>query len=346
MLSVDQRRVMETKNEAKAPNGGVVSPVRKNFYSILMVAFKRHLDELLARVASRETFRVRVENQANYNNEVRQIISEIKSLQILLREPFKVKVEDRSHLIAEEISKDFSKLDNQLSTLLVGLAHISEKIKLEVPKVQKVTGEISLSHLPDSYQLDNILDKLSEIKLAIAKIKLESPTISLPPQKEIKIPPFPKVIETAEGKEIIKAVEKLSDRLKDLPKKISPPKFPNHISVDNFPPQKYPMPVTHISINSLKGYVKTTAVTVTSALTPLPSEVLSNRRSLVLYNNAASTTIEVGGSTFTFGNGMPIKAGNYSPAFDAGVDMIVYGRTSSGSADVRVIEMSDEMTGR
>lgn len=110
-------------------------------------------------------------------------------------------------------------------------------------------------------------------------------------------------------------------------------------------PRPVATPVTNISINSLGGFVKSRSVTVTSALTPLPGEVLSNRRNIVLYNNS-SQTLEIGGSTFTFGTGMPVPAGTYSPAIDAGPNMIVYGRVTSGTADIRTLESSDIQDGR
>ena len=42
---------------------------------------------------------------------------------------------------------------------------------------------------------------------------------------------------------------------------------------------------------------------------------------------------------------MPIPASTYSPPLDAGSQMIVYGRVNSGTADVRVLEVSDLVTG-
>jgi len=104
------------------------------------------------------------------------------------------------------------------------------------------------------------------------------------------------------------------------------------------------MPVSNININPLRGEVKTRAITVTAELTPLPNEVLSYRRGLTIYNNG-SVTVYIGGSTMTINDGLPIPAGTYSPALDAGPRMILYGRTISGSSDVRVFEVSNENIG-
>ena len=60
----------------------------------------------------------------------------------------------------------------------------------------------------------------------------------------------------------------------------------------------------------------------------------------MIYNNG-DQVVEVGGSTMTFGTGIPIAADTWGPAIDAGPNMIVYGIVTSGTADVRVLEMSD-----
>lgn len=120
--------------------------------------------------------------------------------------------------------------------------------------------------------------------------------------------------------------------------------FPTKISVDNFPPQMTPQPVTSININPLRGFIKSTAVTVTTSLTPLPGTSLANRRSISIYNNG-SGTLYIGGSDVTAANGVPISSGTWGPEIDAGPRMILYGRVSSGTLDVRVLEMSNDDVG-
>lgn len=110
-------------------------------------------------------------------------------------------------------------------------------------------------------------------------------------------------------------------------------------------PRPMATPVTNFSLNGLGGFAKSTQVTVTSSLTPLPGEVLSSRRSMLIYNNG-NQTVEIGGSTFTFGNGMPVPATSYSPVIDASSKLILYARVTSGSVDIRVLELSDIATGR
>lgn len=123
--------------------------------------------------------------------------------------------------------------------------------------------------------------------------------------------------------------------------------FPESIAVNNFPPQKIPQPVSHININAHNGYIKTTATTVTSSLTTLPGYgVLDNRRAVQVYNNDASATLYIGGSDVTTTNGIPVPAQSFSTIIDAGETMILYGVVSTGSINVRVIEISDEAGGR
>lgn len=121
--------------------------------------------------------------------------------------------------------------------------------------------------------------------------------------------------------------------------------FPKSIELSNFR-QWIPTPVTNFNINPLRGVIHTTSATVTTALTVLPTYgVLANRRSVSLYNNSSSVTIYIGGSDVTATNGLPVPPLSYSPAFDFGTKMILYGVTSSSSADVRVMELSNDRAG-
>jgi predicted Zn-dependent protease with MMP-like domain len=155
---------------------------------------------------------------------------------------------------------------------------------------------------------------------------------------------MPKNVGLLEGKAIIRALDAVNKKLDELPKSFPEIQIPKSVSVDNFPPQKYPMPVTNINLNPLRGYAKSRAVTVTTTPTPLPDEVLAYRRGLVVYNNSSST-MYVGGSDVSATNGMPVPASSYSPAFDAGPKMIIYGVVASDTANVRVLELSNENIG-
>ncbi len=121
---------------------------------------------------------------------------------------------------------------------------------------------------------------------------------------------------------------------------------PMPVAITSYPPVMVPQPVTHISINALNGFVKTTAATVGTSLAILPSYgVLSSRRSIIIYNNS-SNTIYIGGSDVTTSNGMPVPANSYSPILDAGASLIVYGIAATAGNNVRVMEISDENSGR
>lgn len=122
--------------------------------------------------------------------------------------------------------------------------------------------------------------------------------------------------------------------------------IPDAVDIRNFPPQMVPTPVTHISLNALQGYIKTTSVTVGTSLATVPGYgVLSNRRSIIIYNNS-NATIYVGGSDVTTTNGMPVPPNSYSPILDAGVNVIMYAIASSSNNNIRVLEISDEASGR
>lgn len=134
--------------------------------------------------------------------------------------------------------------------------------------------------------------------------------------------------------EIVEAIKEIKIEARDI-------EFPKSISVDNWPPTKIPQPVTSINILPLGGILHTTAVTVSSTLTLLPSYgVLNNRRALIIYNNSTQT-IYIGGSDVTTSNGLPVPKSSYSPVIDASTTMIVYGIVSSGTANVRVMELSN-----
>lgn len=106
-----------------------------------------------------------------------------------------------------------------------------------------------------------------------------------------------------------------------------------------------PPTVTNVSINALNGEMKTQAITVTSTITAIPTNALANRRTLIFYNNS-NQNVELGGSTLTYGQGLPILPGTYSPPLDAGARLPIYAIVASGTADVRVGEISDQNTGR
>ena len=65
----------------------------------------------------------------------------------------------------------------------------------------------------------------------------------------------------------------------------------------------------------------------------------------MVYNNSSTVTIFIGGSDVTATNGLPVPPKSYSPPIDAGVKMILYAVTSSSTANVRVLEISNDRIG-
>lgn len=218
-----------------------------------------------------------------------------------------------------------SKLVNQVSQLNQAVA----KKELKIPDTQKVSGSVEISKMPDtSQEVVSALTKIEQsLNTVLRDVKAES-------KKEQKI-------ELSEGKTILNRLDRVADALVKLPGNME---FPTHVEVSNFPPHKYPNPVTNININPLRGTVKSRNITVGTSVTPLPDEVLAYRRSIIIYNNGAST-LYIGGSDVTATNGLPVAASSYSPALDAGPKMILYGISASGNINVRVFEASNENIG-
>lgn len=241
-----------------------------------------------------------------------------------------------------------------LSAKLRVLAEIEAKlpkdINLNFPEDVEIKGKVDVGTIEDLppvkvTNLDEVAKGVGMLinNLQVATVKaIERTKTEFPKQLQIDKP-----IKVEAFQELLEGIEELKKGFNLLiNKEAATIGFPNKsipVEVQNW---KVAQPVSHVSINGLRGFVKARAVTVTTTLTPLPGEVLSNRRSLVVYNNSASTTIYVGGSDVTAAEGIPVPASTYSPAFDASENLIVYAVTASGSADVRVLEMSDEAAGR
>jgi len=93
-------------------------------------------------------------------------------------------------------------------------------------------------------------------------------------------------------------------------------------------------------ITGLHGVVLTTAVAVANGTaTALPATILSNRKSMVAYNNG-TISIYLGGTGVTgAGNGIPVGTGDFSPAIDLGT-AIIYGYGTSAGGTMIVMEVS------
>lgn len=249
------------------------------------------------------------------------------------------------------------KVNTSLVAVLTAIKAIPP-FRIDWPKIFPITGRVvaTVDRVPPVtvLNLDDMSPYFNEISQGIAG--LEASTIStlktLTPKedKSTKSVIVTNSLDIKNFSDLLDGIEELKKGFNLLLKKdfgtISGPEV-QKVELTNFR-QFVPTPVTNVSVNGLGGFVKTNAITVGTSLSALPGNAgdsLLNRRAVVLYNNGA-VTFYVGGSDVTSSNGMPIPAGTYSPAIDAGPNMVVYGRTASGSTDVRVMELSDIATGR
>lgn len=221
-----------------------------------------------------------------------------------------------------------------------------EKYLKSVEENLKKLSTVKFPSFPNSIEVENFDEMGAYFKMLNDRISSLATAISQIPQAKIEIPKidFPKTKDAKADPKMMELLEEIANGLK----KIKTPKmeFPESIAVSNFPPQMIPQPVTNININALRGIVHTTAATVTNSLTPLPTYgVLPNRRSVIIYNNSSSNTVFIGGSDVSDTNGLPITANTFSPSIDAGINMVVYGVTTSSTADVRVMEVSNDNIG-
>ena len=86
----------------------------------------------------------------------------------------------------------------------------------------------------------------------------------------------------------------------------------------------------------ITGTIKSQSVDVTTAATQIPSSNLGSRRGCLLYN-AGAENVELGGSGVTFGEGVPLKPGQYLPLVISD-NAKIYGIAQNGTVDVRVLE--------
>lgn len=230
----------------------------------------------------------------------------------------------------------------QLKPILVSLQAGNKLDQQSVALLKNMTAYIqqvnaSVKGIKLDFPVTDIVAALHRVEAGLGSIRIE-----VPEQKEVKFPPFPKSLSMTEGKAILSALQTLAEKIDALPRSYPETVIPKTISVDNFPPQKYPLPPTNINLNPLRGFVKSTAITVGTTATPLPSTALAFRRSIVVYNNDSTNTLYLGGSDVSTAQGTPVPPLSYSPPFDAGVKMIVYGIVAAATINVRVLEASND----
>jgi hypothetical protein len=306
---------------------------------------------------------------------VSQVTSTMKSLgKALQSSVFSVKVENPidNTTLMKEVAQNTRGVKGKLEELIKkpaltfsGPIQARLETPIEFPKTIEVSNqpkEVIVSNLkdikidipqpivPEKIDLLPLEKAVKDLKTSFSDVARQLPSLKPDPVVIPKYPeqkPFPKELSMTEGKDIVEEVQGLRADIEQLYKLLETKEFGGEgsgkVEVTNFPPQHIPTPVTNININSLKGSVKTTAVTVTSAATLLPDTALSQRRSLIIYN-VSSNTIYVGGSDVSTSNGIPILAGATSPSIDAGDQMKLYGIASSPSA-VRIFEVSNNIEG-
>lgn len=252
----------------------------------------------------------------------------------------KMETEEKDEV--KKIALSYSRFNGLLESLVRRVEN-NEKNQTIVKNIEAVRDEMKkeVAALSGQQQqtIQSLMSSLNSLKQAFSNKKEYDGNNIVQALKSLKLE-TPAVQQQDRTEDIITAI-------KSLKVEVPPFEFPESISVNNFPPQKVPQPVTHFSINALRGFVHTTAATVDTDPTPLPEYgVLQNRRAIIIFNNDPTATLYIGGSTVTTANGMPVLAQSYSPILDAGVSMIVYGIVESGAINVRVLEASDESSGR
>jgi len=214
-----------------------------------------------------------------------------------------------------------------------------------LPKIFQIFGEVEVRR---PVKIDNFSDLEKYFKSLEKTFNNIYLAIQSMPQPQVKMPKIeiPAQVQT-DNKDIITAINDLSDRIESLSPKGDPIDtrlMERLLSEIAAKPVYQPTPVTNISINPLQGFVKTTSSTVGTTPVALPNYgQLFNRRSLQIYNNSGNT-IYYGGSDVTVSNGIPIAANTFSQSIDAGYNMIVYGVASQGGNNVRVLEVSKDQT--
>lgn len=283
--------------------------VRKSGILPMLALVKKNIVGAFDIITKSNIFKVRLDNDKVFYSYMAQINTRLDKLITSIENLPKIELKDTPASI--QIQTMGNETIKKIVQGLVDLKNTVQETKLHLPQVQQIRGSVDIKN-QQYVPYDRMLTSLKAIEEKIGNIKVEIPQS----KQDIKFPEFPKQFNVPEMAKMIDVIKELKEEIQKIPKNIPEIEFPKSISVSNFPPQKYPMPISNININPLRGEVKTRAITVTTALTPLPDEVLSHRRSLTIYNNG-SVTVYIGGSTMTTSDGLPIPAGTYSPALDA-----------------------------
>lgn len=234
--------------------------------------------------------------------------------------------------------------------ILIQILTFMKSIRLNLPSIYQVKGDVNVNSMPpvevmNFPDLKPDLDRINQT-FAVGQQNLSQAMAAVAARPDPKSFDIKSPVQMVGMEDLLADMEELKKGLNILVnKEAATVSFPSEtipVTVTNL---KYPNPVTNISINALKGVNLATPITVTNTATLLPATNLANRRSLILYNNS-NQTLYIGGTGVTIATGFPIPASTYSPPIDAGFYMNLYGIVASGSADTRILEVSDVATGR
>lgn len=245
---------------------------------------------------------------------------------------------DRQHMdllqkIGTAIAMVYKQIPKQMVLPKIFPVRIDHEVKARITSIPSV--KVSNNDEIVRY-LQAVEARLSQMVQAISMIAVQKPA-KMP---EIKIP-------TMDMQPLIDAVNNIPGGADNTDVISAIQGVQNAISVLANRPQMTAQPVTNISINALAGSFHATTLNVGTTATALPTTAIANRRSIIVYNNSANT-IYLGDSnvsTTGTGQGLPIPTNSYSPSFQAGSNMTLYGIAGSTSS-VTILEISDNNIGR
>lgn len=277
-----------------------------------------------------------------------------------------LKVKEENQEILKELSKkdeDIAFFFNKLATAISLIYRSLPKVNL--PKIFQVKGQVEVTNIkdvkmevqmPKEFPTNFVVDNLFEMEEYLKPLKEQITQLTLaiskiPPAQvkvpEIKIPKFEFPKNMGGNPELLSAINDLNETLSHLPStggEVNMSQTNKLLAQLVERPAYIPTPVTNITLNALQGFVKTTSSTVGTTAIELPNYgQLFNRRALQIYNNS-SNTIYYGGSDVTVNNGIPIAAGSFSSAIDAGYNMAVFGIAATTGNNVRCLEVSKDQT--
>lgn len=228
------------------------------------------------------------------------------------------------------------------------------KAELKVPESIRVSNlsEINIPAPQKQEKLDisPLVEAISGLKTGVSKINDTLPSLK---PKEIKIPAqkkvsFPKSMSVKEAKQIIETLsdglQGVRDDLGQVYEAIKEIEVTGGGGKGVVAASRGGPAVTDVNINGLRGYTKTTAITVGTTAVECPATRLEHRRSVIIFNNSANT-IYIGGNDVTTNNGLPVPSESYSPPIDAGETMAVYAIAASSDNNIRVLEVSSQREG-